>query len=177
MRIESNGQPHPAGIRVLVIDGQADARWAASLALMAEPSMEMVALVRPGPEAIRRAARHRPDLVLLDIGGSSVAGLDLLRRLKARPAPPRVVMIADVIPAGLRAAMREAGADGIVTRRAFALPLLELVDRFFAPAETLLAIPDPCAGPAAAEEVWGSSPTGPRMVPYRRVPRGERAVN
>ena len=177
MRIEINGQAPPVGIRVLVIDGRADARWAASLALMAEPAMEMVALVRPGPEAIRRAARHRPDLVLLDIGGSSSAGLDLLRRLKARPAPPRVVLVADVVPSGLRAATREAGADGIVTRSAFALPLLELVDRFFAPPDTLLAIPDPCAATVAPSETWGAGPSGPRVVPYRRIPRGERAVN
>lgn len=177
MPIELRDQTSSVGIRVLVIDGQADARWAASLALMAEPAMEMVALVRPGPEAIRRAARHRPDLVLLDIGGSSVAGFDLLRRLKARPAAPRVVLVADVVPAGLRAAMQEAGADGIVTRHAFALPLLELVDRFFAPPDTLLVIPDPCAAPASPTNAWGRSPSGPRMVPYRRVPRGEKAVN
>ena len=177
MRIDISGKTSPVGIRVLVIDGQADARWAASLSLMAEPAMEMVALVHPGPEAIRRAARHRPDLVLLDIGGSSGAGLDLLRRLKARPAPPRVVLVADAVPAGLRAAMREAGADGIVARRAFALPLLELVDRFFAPPDTLLAIPDPCAAPAPAFEAWGGGPCGPRTVAYRRLPRGERAVN
>jgi CheY-like chemotaxis protein len=177
VRIELNGQAPTGDIRVLVIDGQADGRWAPSLALMAQPAMKMVGLVRPGPEAIRRAARHRPDLVLLDIGGSSVAGLELLRRLKARPGPPRVVLIADVVPAGLRAAMREAGADGIVARQAFALPLMELVDRFFAPPEELLAIPDPCAAPAAAEEGWGSAPSGPRRVAYRRVPRGERAIN
>ena len=177
MRIEPIGQTSTAGIRVLVIDGQADRRWAPSLALMAEPAMKMVGLVRPGPEAIRRAARHRPDLVLLDIGGSPVAGLDLLQRLKARPAPPRVVLIADAVPAGLRAAMREAGADGIVARQAFALPLLELVDRFFAPPEELLAIPDPCAAPVAVAEGWSSAPSGPRRVAYRRVPRGERAIN
>ena len=177
MRIDISGQTPPVGIRVLVIDGQADARWAASLALMAEPAMEMVALVRPGPEAIRRAARHRPDLVLLDLAGSSMAGLDLLRRLKARPAPPRVVLVADVVPAALRSAVQEAGADGIVSRRAFALPLLELVDRFFAPPEALLAIPDPCAAPVPPAEAWGRGPSGPRTVAYRRVPRGERVVN
>ncbi len=175
--MEISGRTPSAGIRVLVIDGQADARWAASLSLMAEPAMEMVALVRPGPEAIRRAARHRPDLVLLDIGGSSVAGLDLLSRLKARPAPPRVVLVVDAVSAGLRAAMLEAGADGIVTRLGFALPLLELVDRYFAPPDTRLATPDPGAATGAPAEAWGSGPSGPRMVPYRRVPRGERAVN
>lgn len=176
MRIEFSGQTPSVGIRVLVIDGQADARWAASLSLMAEPAMEMVALVRPGPDAIRRAARHRPDLVLLDIGASSVAGLDLLRRLKARPAAPRVILIADTVPEGLRTAMLEAGADGIVTRGAFALPLLELVDRFFSPPDAPVAIPHRNAHSTAAREGWADHP-GPRTVPYRRVPRGERAVN
>ena len=177
MRIEIRSQSCAVGIRVLVIDGQADARWAASLALMAEPAMKMVALVRPGPEAIRRAARHRPDLVLLDVGGSSVAGLDLLRRLKARPSAPRVVLIADAVPAGLRAAMLEAGADGVVTRRGFALPLLELVDRFFSPPEVPVAMPDRglLAAPEASD--WTNAHAGPRTVPYRRVPRGEQAIN
>jgi CheY-like chemotaxis protein len=175
--MEISGQSCSVGIRVLVIDGQADARWAASLALMAEPAMEMVALVRPGPEAIRRAARHRPDLVLLDLGGSSVAGLDLLRRLKARPAAPRVVLVADAVPADLRAAMLEAGADGVVTRHAFALPLLELVDRFFSPPEVPVAMPDRGLLAVPGPGDWGSAPPGPRTVPYRRVPRGERAIN
>jgi CheY-like chemotaxis protein len=176
VRIELSGQTPLVGIRVLVIDGQADARWAASLSLMAEPAMEMVALVRPGPDAIRRAARHRPDLVLLDVGGSSAAGLDLLRRLKARPAAPRVILIADRVPEGLRTALLEAGADGVVTRRAFALPLLELVDRFFSPPDAPVPIPHRNAHSTAAREGWGDHP-GPRTVPYRRVPRGERAVN
>jgi CheY-like chemotaxis protein len=168
----------PVGIRVLVIDGQADARWAASLSLMAEPAMEVVALVRPGPDAARRVARDQPDLVLLDISGSSAAGLDLLRRLKARPAPPRVVLIADAVPAELQTAMLHAGADGVVTRHGFALPLLALVDRFFPPAgDPLFVIPDWCARRAVAAEPWGPGPSGPRSVPYRRVPRGERAIN
>lgn len=176
MRSVFSGQTTSAGIRVLVIDGQTDARWAASLSLMAEPAMEMVALVRPGPDAIRRAARHRPDLVLLDVGGSSVAGLDLLRRLKARPGAPRVILIADTVPEGLRMAMLEAGADGVVTRRAFALPLLELVDRFFSTPDAPVSVPDRKDHSTAARE-GSRDHSGPRTVPYRCVPRGERAVN
>jgi CheY-like chemotaxis protein len=175
--IERRGRRSPVGIRVLVIDGQADSRWERSLALMAEPSMQMIELVGPGPDAIRRVARHRPDLVLLDIGGASASGLELLRRLKAPSAAPRVFLVAEVASAGLRAAMLEAGADGVVTRRAFTLQLLELVDRYFPPA---------CVGerfgvrkprPSAPARTGERDPMGPRTVPYRRVPPGEKAVN
>ena len=176
MQIEPSGRTLSVGIRVFVIDGQADSRWAASLALMAEPAMEMVELVGPGPEAIRRAARHRPDLVLLDVGGSCVAGLDLLRRLKARPAAPRVVLIAEMVPAGLRAAMLEAGADGVVTRLGFTLQLLELVDRFFPPVDSVEAIARRKMR-GIPVKTCGLDPIGRGSVHFRRVPRGERAVN
>ena len=48
-----------------------------------------------GDEALRLAAEHVPDLVLLDMGLPDMTGLEVVRRIKADPRPrPAIAVVA-----------------------------------------------------------------------------------
>lgn len=81
-----------AGIpRVLVVDDDA------SIVLLGShivSSMGMIPLVAfDGPEAVEKALRFRPDLVLLDINMPRMDGFEVIRTLKAEPATSLVPII------------------------------------------------------------------------------------
>ena len=46
-----------------------------------------------GPEALRQAERHRPDLVVLDVMLPGLDGIEVMRRLHERPGPPTAVIL------------------------------------------------------------------------------------
>jgi two-component system CitB family response regulator len=73
-------------IRTLVVED--DFRVAKVHAGFAEqvPGFEVVGQARTASAALAATARHRPDLVLLDLYLPDASGLDVLRRLKARSA-------------------------------------------------------------------------------------------
>ena len=46
-----------------------------------------------GPEALRRADRHHPDLVVLDLMLPGIDGIEVLRQLRERPGAPVAVIL------------------------------------------------------------------------------------
>lgn len=81
-------------IRVLIADDQVMVRAGFAMLLSAEDDIEVVAEASDGLEALELAARHRPDVVLMDIRMPRLDGLDALARL-TRPGvvdPPKVVV-------------------------------------------------------------------------------------
>ena len=73
-----------AGIRVLVVDDEADARDLVRTILVA--SGAEVDSVASAAEALASLDRQVPDVLLCDIGMPGVSGYDLMRRVRARPA-------------------------------------------------------------------------------------------
>ncbi len=58
--------------------------------------VEVVGRARDGAEAVRLAAEHRPDLVLMDIVMPGIDGLTALRLILAGPAGVQVAMFSAV---------------------------------------------------------------------------------
>ncbi|MEV0582031.1 response regulator transcription factor [Nonomuraea sp. NPDC050310] len=77
-------------IRLLLADDQALVRAGFKALLDAQPDMTVVAEAADGAEAVRLAAEHTPDVVLMDI---RMPGVDGLTATRLMPAGPRIVIL------------------------------------------------------------------------------------
>jgi DNA-binding NarL/FixJ family response regulator len=73
-------------IRILLADDQTLIRAGFRALLDAEPGMEVVGEAGTGKEAVRLAAREKPDVILMDIRMPDDDGLAAARRILADPA-------------------------------------------------------------------------------------------
>jgi CheY-like chemotaxis protein len=80
------------------------------------PSVVVVGLATSGREALELVDRLRPDIVLTDLAMPEMDGLELARRLAARPERPMIIMMSIGDLPTDRQATREAGADAFVTK-------------------------------------------------------------
>lgn len=106
-------------IRVLLVDDQDLVRSGLRMMLDAEPDIDVVAEAGDGNQALEAVARHRLDVVLMDVEMPGVDGLTATRRLLAeRPGSPgpRVIMLTTFdVDEYVYAALR-AGASGYLLK-------------------------------------------------------------
>jgi DNA-binding NarL/FixJ family response regulator len=105
-------------IRVLVADDQALVREGLMTLLAAVPGIEPVGTARDGAEAVAMAARHRPDVVLMDLRMPGVDGVQATREIRAaQPATEIVVLTTYADETSILDAL-QAGARGYLTKDA-----------------------------------------------------------
>ena len=110
--------------RILVVDDNIDS--ATSMAMMLEYLGNEVGTAHDGLQAIERAERNRPDVVLMDIGMPILDGYEATRRIRSKPWGRDVIIIA-LTGWGQdddRARSHEAGCNGHLTKPV-SLPDLE----------------------------------------------------
>jgi DNA-binding NarL/FixJ family response regulator len=105
-------------IRVLIADDQAIVRTGIAMILSAEDDIEVVAEAEDGVEAVEQAARHRPDVVLMDIRMPRLDGLDALRALTRPTADhiPKVVMVTTFDDEEYVTKALQSGASGFILK-------------------------------------------------------------
>lgn len=110
-------------IRVLLVDDQPLFRRGLRMLIDSQPDLAVVGEAGDGAEAVRIAAQHRPDVVLMDIRmprADGIAGtIGILRAAeRSGSAPPRVIVLTtfDLDDAALRAI--RAGASGFLLKDA-----------------------------------------------------------
>jgi PAS domain S-box-containing protein len=118
-----------AGVRVLVVDDQPDARALAER-LLADCGAEVWS-AGSGEDAIAQAVAARPDIVVSDIGMPGMDGYEMLRRIREReggaiPAVRAIALTAFARPQDAARA-REAGFDAHLTKPVDASRLIAAV--------------------------------------------------
>jgi DNA-binding NarL/FixJ family response regulator len=103
-------------IRVLVADDQSMVRAGFRLLLSNEQDIEVVAEARDGREAVDKAARFQPTVVLMDIRMPELDGLEATRRILATDDAARILILTTFdLDEYVYEALR-AGASGFVLK-------------------------------------------------------------
>jgi len=119
-------------IRVLLAEDQHLVRGALAALLSLEKDITVVAGVADGAAAVRAAAEHRPDVVLLDIEMPVMDGITATARVReAVPTAKVLILTTFGRPGYLRRAM-DAGASGFVVKDAEPERLADAVRRVHA---------------------------------------------
>ena len=105
-------------IRVLLADDQRVVREGLGTLISLLEGIELVGTAADGEEAITLAARHDPDVVLMDLRMPRVDGIEAIRRLAALGDRPRAIALTTYADdASVLGALR-AGARGFLTKDA-----------------------------------------------------------
>ncbi|GGP53753.1 response regulator [Saccharothrix coeruleofusca] len=80
-------------IRVLVVDDETLVRTGLRMILEAADDIEVVAEAGNGTEAITAVARHRPQVVLMDVRMPRMDGVAALQEINRSQSPPKVLML------------------------------------------------------------------------------------
>jgi DNA-binding NarL/FixJ family response regulator len=105
-------------LKVLVADDQTIVRDGLVALLELMPEFEVVAVAADGSQAVELALRHRPDVVLMDLGMPTLDGVGATRRLSAElPETAVVVLTTYADDASILGAL-QAGAKGYLTKSA-----------------------------------------------------------
>ena len=103
-------------IRVLVADDQSMVRAGFRMLLSRAPDIEVVAEASNGLEAVEKAARFRPTVVLMDVRMPELDGLEATRRILAADESARVLILTTFdLDEYVYEALR-AGASGFVLK-------------------------------------------------------------
>jgi DNA-binding NarL/FixJ family response regulator len=103
-------------IRVLVADDQSMVRAGFRMLLGGDSDIEVVAEASNGLEAVEKAARFDPDVVLMDIRMPELDGLEATRRILAADASARILILTTFdLDEYVYEALR-AGASGFVLK-------------------------------------------------------------
>jgi DNA-binding NarL/FixJ family response regulator len=125
-------------IRVLVADDHPIVRSGIVALLSSSDDIVVVAEAGDGTEAVRLAAEHHPDLVLMDLRMPRLGGVDATRELIAARPETRVLVLTTYETDELILSAIEAGASGYLMKASPHDEILEGV-RSVARGETVLA--------------------------------------
>ncbi len=114
-------------LNILLVDDNPQFLKAARQLIAALPGVNRIDCASSGADALARAARSRPDLVLTDLTMPHMNGFELIRGLRARPAPPRVVMMTLHDSPQNRAAALRMGAEECIAKHEFGALLPEMI--------------------------------------------------
>lgn len=104
-------------VNVLLVDDNPQFLKTARELVAPLPHVDRIDCANSGAEALARAAKWHPDLVLTDLTMPNMNGFEVIRGLRARAAPPRVVAVTLYDSPQYRAAALRMGAEDCLAKR------------------------------------------------------------
>src|SRR4051812_12774904 len=155
-------------IRIVIADDQHLVRQGFRAMLEHLPSMEVVAEASTGREAIEQYARHRPDILLLDLLFPDVCGVEAIRAIREQFLIARIIVLTTYDGDEDIYQSLQAGAQGYLLKD---VTLEELADCIRKGHEGQTCVPAPIAAKLA---VRTGSPelTGRELDVLRRIVAG-----
>jgi two-component system, NarL family, response regulator DegU len=92
-----------------------------------EEGYDVVAEANDGNEAIRLAAQHRPDVIVMDVSMPGMDGVEATRRICAANSAQRIVMLTMHIDHAVMNDALKAGAIGYITKDCTTDEIIEIV--------------------------------------------------
>ncbi|HUN34423.1 MAG TPA: response regulator transcription factor [Trebonia sp.] len=135
----------PGEIRVLLVDDDALVRAALSMMLNGAGDLVVAGEAGDGDQVPAAVARHRPDVVLMDLRMPRVDGITATRRLRSGPQPPEVIVLTTFdADENVLGALR-AGASGFLLKDAPPAQIADAIRR--------VAAGDPILSPAVTRRL------------------------
>jgi two-component system, chemotaxis family, protein-glutamate methylesterase/glutaminase len=116
-------------VRVLVVDDSVVVRRAITMALEADPEIDVVGVASSGELALQKVDQLNPDVVTLDVEMPGMNGLDTLSELRRRRPDLRVVMLSTLTQGGAEVTMEalSRGADDCASKSSGGLSIEQSV--------------------------------------------------
>ena len=159
-------------MRVLMVEDQRAFLESMAVVIDAQADLECVAIARNAADGLDAAKRHRPDVVLMDVGLPDGDGIDVAGRLLADLPATRVIILTGRPDATVLARAAAAGASAFLLKNS---SIEEILDAIRTNEGRRLQI-DPDALISILDATPASVPPGARTHPTRtRGARGTRA--
>ena len=98
-------------MKVLIVDDSKIVCDGLQQMLIHIADVEIVGQARNAPDAIRFISESKPDVVILDIRLPGLSGIDVLKNIRAKELPIRVIMLTNYPYPQYRKKCEELGAD------------------------------------------------------------------
>lgn len=167
-------------IRILIADDHSLVREGLRLILETEPDFLLVGEAADGAEAVRLAAAHKPDVILMDLRMPVMDGLTAIGRIRAEEPDAAIVILTTFNEDDLMRRGLKAGARGYLLKDTDRETLFHTI-RAAARGETLLRPEVLARLLAAPESMPGGAPEAAALLTIRErevlagVARGERS--
>jgi two-component system response regulator NreC len=136
----------PSSISVLIVDDHHLVRAGLAALIQNEPDMEVVGEAADGREAVDKAARIRPRVVLMDISMPGMDGIEATRRITETEPSPRVLVLTQYDHEEYVRRVVQSGASGYILKSSVAEDLRRAIravargEQYFAPMVSKLMI-------------------------------------
>ena len=120
-------QPGEITLRLLVADDHAIVREGLVSLLDRQLDFEVVGEAADGEQAVQQTDILSPDAVIMDVDMPNVDGIEATRRIKRRQPDTLVIGLSLHHEESITRALREAGADGFVSKHAPAQEVIEAI--------------------------------------------------
>ena len=124
-------EPATARLRVLIVDDNRYVREAVKGLFELMPRVGYVSTAASGETGLALASSGAFDLVVLDLSMEGLNGLEVARRLRTLPQPPKIVMVTLYDDPDFRFAAASLGVSAFMAKPALAGQIEPLLERMF----------------------------------------------